>query len=431
MNINLPIESSTWESRIVLRYDVVYSQFTEWNNKPCSFYTIEWGDVPRKRTRQEENGSKYMLYSATNMALTNTSEAYLSILECQLYPEGSPLNYGLVNSIQSAKRTSVKHCDNINFYQRILHHEIGSLQQARLLTSQKVVTSGKQFIYVWDLKNTLVHSENERPAAQIKLALDDSSSSIIGPALCVAKNKQIVVNGSGNGYLALWNLADYQTGSNQRALMPRNKNKIIEDPTNKILSCDCKEDSTNISCTSSRGNVIIWDYRTNKIAQNVEKAHKTAAMSCHMNPHKEHYLLTSSADGIIEWWDTRKMKNVFKNSEPSSLSTFKQHQSSVNKVSWSPHNNELFASCSDDCSVIIWNTEGINKNNNDKQEGAKFKHTGHRQKVLDIAWHPDPEFSKTIASVSPFVSHSSDHGVSGLLQVWRPNINIDLMKKKL
>lgn len=48
---------------------------------------------------------------ATNMALTMTNEAYLSILECQLYPEGSPLNYGLVNSIQSAKRTSVKHCD--------------------------------------------------------------------------------------------------------------------------------------------------------------------------------------------------------------------------------------------------------------------------------------------------------------------------------
>ena len=43
----------------------------------------------------------------------------------------------------------------------------------------------------------------------------------------------------------------------------------------------------------------------------VEKAHKAAAMSCHMNPHKEHSLLTSSADGIIEWWDTRKMKNVF------------------------------------------------------------------------------------------------------------------------
>ncbi|CAB5160158.1 unnamed protein product [Rhizophagus irregularis] len=63
---------------------------------------------------------------------------------------------------------------------------------------------------------------------------------------------------------------------------------------------------------------------------------------------------------------------------------------------------------------------GINKNNNDKQEGAKFKHTGHRQKVLDIAWHPDPEFSKTIASVSPFVSH---HGVSGLLQD-----NLDIFK---
>jgi hypothetical protein len=51
----------------------------------------------------------------------------------------------------------------------------------------------------------------------------------------------------------------------------------------------------------------------------VEKAHKAAAMSCHMNPHKEHSLLTSSADGNIEWWDTRKMKNVFRNSEVNIL----------------------------------------------------------------------------------------------------------------
>ena len=42
----------------------------------------------------------------------------------------------------------------------------------------------------------------------------------------------------------------------------------------------------------------------------VEKAHKTAATSSHMNPHKEYYLLTSSAGGIIEWWNTRKTKSV-------------------------------------------------------------------------------------------------------------------------
>ena len=53
------------------------------------------------------------------------------------------------------------------------------------------------------------------------------------------------------------------------ALIPGNNYQIIKDPTNKILSCDCKEDSTNVSCTSSRGNVIIWDYRMDRIAQNV------------------------------------------------------------------------------------------------------------------------------------------------------------------
>ncbi|CAG8458226.1 16173_t:CDS:10 [Funneliformis caledonium] len=385
---NCVYKPSTWESRIVLLYDVVYSQFTEWNNEPCSFYTIEWGDVPRKRSRQEEEESQFMLYSATNMARsTSSAEAYLSIIKCKLYPEGSPLNYDLVNSIQSSDRAKAKRCE--------------------------IVTSGKQFIYVWDLKNTSILSEDKRPTAQIKLAAKENSS--IGPALCVAKNRQIVVNGTENGYLTLWDLTDYQTSSNQISLPPKYNYQVFSDSSNRILSCDYKEDSTNISCTSSQGNVIIWDYRTNKLAQNVAKAHRVAATSCHMNPHKEHSLLTSSADGIIEWWDTRKMKSVFSSS---------QHQRSVNKVAWSPHNSGLFASCSDDCSVIIWNTEVINKNKNDKQEGAKFKHTGHRQKVSDIAWHPDPEFSKTIASVSPFEPH---RGIAGLLQVWRPSMNIDLM----
>ncbi len=48
---------------------------------------------------------------------TSTSEAYLSIIECQLYPEGSPLNYDLVNSIQSSERAKAKHCEASYFYE--------------------------------------------------------------------------------------------------------------------------------------------------------------------------------------------------------------------------------------------------------------------------------------------------------------------------
>ena len=42
---------------------------------------------------------------------TSTSEAYLSVIECQLYPEGSPLNYDLVNSTQSSERAKAKNCE--------------------------------------------------------------------------------------------------------------------------------------------------------------------------------------------------------------------------------------------------------------------------------------------------------------------------------
>ncbi|CAJ0769051.1 6508_t:CDS:2, partial [Entrophospora sp. SA101] len=91
---------------------------------------------------------------------------------------------------------------------------------------------------------------------------------------------------------------------------------------------------------------------------------------------------------------------------PSPLHTFKKHIDTVNKVSWSPHIKSLFASCSDDKSVIIWNSVNIKEDN-----GIHFTHNLHRSKVVDFAWHPNPDYDRTIASIS-----SGSETTSGLLQ---------------
>jgi WD40 repeat protein len=73
------------------------------------------------------------------------------------------------------------------------------------------------------------------------------------------------------------------------------------------------------------------------------------------------FILLKVILNIFESKELQELSIFFRFVKPTSLSTFKQHQGSVNKVAWSPHNSELFASCSDDCSVIIWNTEVNNE----------------------------------------------------------------------
>ncbi|CAG8588917.1 24764_t:CDS:2, partial [Gigaspora rosea] len=100
-----------------------------------------------------------------------------------------------------------------------------------------------------------------------------------------------------------------------------------------------------------------------------------------------------------------------------SLKTFKKHDKRVNRVMWSPHSSDTFASCSDDSLVILWNA----KKTDNRLGGAFFKHIGHRTRVADIAWHPDDAFSNTIASVSTSLVTSNDNNkikpslVQGLL----------------
>ncbi|CAH1756490.1 10488_t:CDS:10 [Entrophospora sp. SA101] len=265
------------------------------------------------------------------------------------------------------------HKDTNHFHFLQLNGEIPSL-----LNSEKIKLKNLDYIVVLDMRDL-----NDLHSYEIlkKFGVDETSvNNKIGSAFCLLENKKLVINSTDNGCLALWNISNSQQGLESQ--IPQIIINVFNEDymTNKITSCDSRDDGTSvISSTSGKGQLIICDYKIT---------------SCHYNPYVETSLLTAGVDGTIKWWDTRKLKGIL-NNLPYPLHTFKKHIGGVNKVSWSPHIKSIFASCSDDNTVIIWNSENIDK----EELGMCFTHKGHR----------------TIASVS-----SSSEVNVGLLQVWSP-----------
>ena len=93
------------------------------------------------------------------------------------------------------------------------------------------------------------------------------------------------------------------------------------------------------------------------------------------------------------------------------LHLLESHTEQVHKVEWSPHNESILASCSEDRRVGIWDLSriGMEQSPEDAEDGPPellFLHGGHTSNVPDFAWNENDEW--TIASVSE----------DNVLQVW-------------
>ncbi len=62
------------------------------------------------------------------------------------------------------------------------------------------------------------------------------------------------------------------------------------------------------------------------------------------------------------------------------------HKSAVLDVAWCPHNDDIIASASDDCSVKVWQIPegGLTKNVTD----AIVELMHHQRRVGHVKWHP-------------------------------------------
>ena len=95
------------------------------------------------------------------------------------------------------------------------------------------------------------------------------------------------------------------------------------------------------------------------------------------------------------------------------LHSFEGHRDEVTTVTWSPHEEPIFASAGNDRRVIIWDLSriGVEQTREDAEDGPPellFMHGGHTNRVSDISWNP----------CDPWVMCSAAE--DNIIQVWQP-----------
>ncbi|RHY14785.1 hypothetical protein DYB28_015894 [Aphanomyces astaci] len=101
----------------------------------------------------------------------------------------------------------------------------------------------------------------------------------------------------------------------------------------------------------------------------------------------------------------------------SKLHTFAGHSEEVYQVEWSPHNETILGSCSQDRRLHVWDLSKIGEEQSaeDAEDGPPellFIHGGHTAKISDFSWNPNDPW--VVASVSE----------DNILQIWQMAENI-------
>jgi histone-binding protein RBBP4 len=152
--------------------------------------------------------------------------------------------------------------------------------------------------------------------------------------------------------------------------------------------------------------VHLWDPRDCTAPRySISDAHDRKEVNCiSFNPFNDFLLATGGADKCVCLWDMRNFKQP--------LHTFEGHNAGVFQVAWSPQNQTILASSSADRRVHIYDLSriGDEQSPEDAEDGPPellFVHGGHSAKVSDLSWSPNEEW--VIASVSE----------DNILQIWQ------------
>ena len=148
----------------------------------------------------------------------------------------------------------------------------------------------------------------------------------------------------------------------------------------------------------------LWDLRLGLQSVSTTMIHSEEAMSIDFSPVNQNLAITWSNDKTIKLWDLRKLCQ--------NLHTFMYHRDAVTVAKFSPHDDELIASGSKDWRVFIWKLpDGETKiSPSGDQEGPPelvFIHGGHITPICDLDWNKNDRFM--LASTSE----------NNVLQIWK------------
>ncbi|XP_076884184.1 histone-binding protein MSI1-like [Bidens hawaiensis] len=211
-------------------------------------------------------------------------------------------------------------------------------------------------------------------------------------------NRGFLLSGSSDAKICLWDIDQAPLNkSRMDALLTFEAHQgIIEDVAWHLNHCYLFG-----SCGVDRY-LRIYDLRSPCFTSPAQSiiAHHSAVNCLSFNPLNEWLVATGSDDHTVKFFDLRKLVRP--------LHTFDNHNDMLVKVEWSPHRENILASCCCDGRVMIWDTHGIGR---EESEGGTAEllhiHAGHSDAVADISWNPTED--GMIASVS----------LDSTLQVWK------------
>jgi histone-binding protein RBBP4 len=175
--------------------------------------------------------------------------------------------------------------------------------------------------------------------------------------------------------------------------------------------------SSLFASVSDDRTVCVADTRNNtKTAANKSKPNQifrdNSEINClAFNSYQEYVFLTGSQDGSIKLYDLRSAK--------AALHHMNYHKESILNLATSPHSCDVFAACSSDRRVSVWDLSrlGASLSEEERAEGPPellFVHGGHTDSVSDMAWNYSADENWMVASVAD----------DNILQVWQIAENI-------
>ena len=389
---------------------------------------------------------------------------------------------------------------NLGFFKKvhaIIHPgEVNNMRSFGSLNPDVLVThTDSEELYVWDVKR-----QPGRSFKECRVRNDDPNYKPSTPDLilsghtefaefaldCHAKEYKVASGGRDTNVL-VWHLPDFSANA---AVDSSNRNGKVTTSESGVegvrLNAQCTfkghtdtvEDvafhptDSNILCSvSDDTRLLFWDSRCDHGKPvNAVKASEVDVHVVDWNTLNTNLIATGGKDKIVKVWDWRKIgefssprKGGKKQQEGETASEkdmvimSHSHEGEILRASWSPHDENVFASASDDGCLNVWdlsrkkgtnssdeeatttandndkpNTDGATAGaENDSGEGDDgntnkpkksrfgeappdellFTHSGHRNPITDFQWNPHDPWT--------VVSSGSGANVASTCQFWR------------
>lgn len=212
----------------------------------------------------------------------------------------------------------------------------------------------------------------------------------------------IVATWAETGKVLMWNLQSH------RKALDRAGEKVVSNPK-PIHTCEAHQgegfamdfsphDTGRFLSGGNDGAIFLWEPVQGgwKVGDDSPfKGHSSSVEDVQWKRHgagSQSVFASCSVDCSVRVWDTRE-----KNRKKSAVHVPKAHSSDVNVLSWSPCVGELLVTGSDDGGFKIWDTRNVGA-------GPMANFLWHKKPITSVDWHPTDETVLAVASEDNSVS---------------------------